>query len=227
MIGQSAGKSLGYLLGVYLGDGHIRADGLFSMSSIDEDFIAAVKTAGRDIGVEIRSVGPNQDKRYPKSKPYYNAYGVGDRSAWLEMLAQTQCKQVIPSWVTDGCAEVKKSFIAGLMDSEGFVAKRNETRWTETNRNYHMGYKSCDVFIPEFIKIMESVGIRIGQVSQEKPRKEGYKVPTRFTIKMQSWVDSGCKFNIARKQSRVDEWASSPAYVNRARNPRLTPETIR
>jgi hypothetical protein len=108
------------------------------------------------------------------------------------------------------------------MDSEGFVA---ENKRRPPMRRHYMGYKSCDKWVPDFIRILESVGVKIGKVSQEKPLKEGYKIPTRFAIKMRSWVDSGCYFNIKRKQDRVNEWASVEPYVNRNNARRLTSET--
>ena len=63
--------------------------------------------------------------------------------------------------------------------------------------------------MPEFVRILQSVGISVGKIGIEKPLKPGYKTPMRFAIKMQSWVDSGARFNIVRKQKRVDEWAAT------------------
>jgi hypothetical protein len=72
-----------------------------------------------------------------------------------------------------------------------------------------MGFKSCDAWVPDFIRILHSVGIATGKVGIERPRRKGYKTPIRFAIKMQSWIDSGARFCIARKQQRVDEWAAT------------------
>jgi hypothetical protein len=91
-----------------------------------------------------------------------------------------------------------------------------------------MGYKSCDVWVPDFIRLLQSVGIQHGKIGVEKPLRQGYKTPTRFAIKMQSWIDSGARFNIARKQKRVDEWAATEPYSQRSRYPRkLAPEITR
>jgi hypothetical protein len=91
------------------------------------------------------------------------------------------------------------------MDSEGFVAGNSN----HTGRRFYMGFKSCDAWVPEFVRILDSVGISVGKIGIERPLKLGYKTPMRFAIKMQSWVDSGARFNIARKQKRVDEWAAT------------------
>ena len=89
------------------------------------------------------------------------------------------------------------AFIVGLMDSEGFVAERKtvaEDCVIVTNRRYFMGFKSCDIWIHGFISLLQKHGLKLGKVRQEKPRKDGYKIPTVFNIKLQSWVDSGLSF---------------------------------
>ena len=220
-IGLSADKSFAYLLGVYLGDGCVtranpRSEKLcFRLNTIDADFAEATKAALENWATRPVSISKHSVKK--STKPNHSLY-CGDDIFSRGLMHLTAAKQKIPMYLWDGDAsrEEKLEFIAGLMDSEGFVAANKNP----TNRRYYMGYKSCDPWVPEFIKILESVGIRIGKVQTEKPLKPGYKAPMRFTIKMQSWVDSGARFNIARKQNRVDEWASAPPYTRRARYPR-------
>lgn len=218
-IGQSAAKSYAYLLGVFLGDGCVSTQGTYSQPTIDKDFADTVERAFRvltDKTVTISySERPRKDR---KCSPEWRIY-CGDKELAKRFVDDTKAKQVIPEYVFGWDNELKKQFVIGLMDSEGFVGANHSDAaragWNNTNRDFYMGYKSCDVWVPEFIKVLESVGIRLGKVSQEKPIKPWHKIPTRFTIKMQSWIDSGCRFNIARKQNRVDEWASQPAYTTR------------
>ncbi|MDD9727237.1 hypothetical protein PVV74_17385 [Roseovarius sp. SK2] len=229
-IGQSAGKSYAYLLGVFLGDGCVTMQPtknsgsvsvypVFRLNTIDEDFALSTKRAlskftDRPISIHKHEVSKS-------SKPNYSLR-CGDPEICENLKSVTHQKKVIPDFVHDWSKGEKLAFIAGIMDSEGFVAANNSN---PTNRRYYMGYKSCDVWVPEFIRVLESVGIKIGKVSHEKPRKAHYKSPTRFSIKMQSWIDSGARFNIARKQNRVDEWAAIGPYERRATNPRrLTSE---
>jgi len=230
-IGQSAGKSYAYLLGVYLGDGcvttqlstnsgkEVKRYLVFRLNTIDEDFAEATKLALLEF--TDRPIGIHKHEVSKSSRPNY-ALRCGDPEICKHLVDVTEDKTKIPSFVSDWSREDKIAFIVGLMDSEGFVAANKNP----TNRKYYMGFKSCDVWVPDFVKIIEGVGLKIGKVSQEKPRKSWYKTPTRFHIKMQSWVDSGARFHISRKQDRVDEWASAGAYTKRAKNPRrLSPET--
>lgn len=225
-IGQSAGKSYEYLLGVYLGDGCITRpykhseEWCFKLNTIDKDFAEAVRTALEceltDMPVSISKHNVKNSKR-----PNYTLY-CRCHNLCVAMKEHCGGGKLWPNDIDVWSRPCKLSFIEGLMDSEGFVAANSNP----TNRRYYMGYKSCDPWVPELVTLMESVGIRTGKLSTEKPRKPGYKTPRRFHIKMQSWVDSGARFNIARKQDRVDAWASSGPYEKRARHPRrLSSET--
>lgn len=230
MIGQSAGKSYAYLLGVYLGDGCVthapdrygNSLPVFRLNTIDADFAAAVKAALADLTDRAVWLGSHP---VPKStKPNY-ALRCGDPEICRRLVDDTKSKTELPDMVFVMPREERLAFIAGLMDSEGFVAANKSN---PTNRRYYMGYKSCDPWVPDFISLLAMAGIRIGKIGVEKPLKPGYKTPMRFAIKMQSWIDAGAYFNIRRKQARVEEWASAGAYERRATyTRRLTSETAR
>jgi len=225
-IGQSAAKSYAYLLGVFLGDGSV-SRGRYAQSTIDKDFADAVVAAFADLS-DCRVCVSYQEK--PKkdrpASPIWNV-SCGDKALAERLVADTKGKTIIPDYVHAWDDELRKQFVIGLMDSEGFVAANGNGRgynWKRTNRAYYMGYKSCDIWVPDLIRIMEGVGLRIGKISQEQPRKPGYKTPTRFHIKMQSWINAGMRFNIARKQDRVDQWAAIGPYERRALHPRGGPQ---
>jgi hypothetical protein len=227
MIGQEAGKSFAYILGVYLGDGCVsvwRSVGKtdrpqFRLNTIDEDFAQATKTALEDLSTYKVTIGSYPVSKSSKPNWYIT---LGDRVLCERLEADTQKKQAIPNYVFGWPRDLKLAFIGGLMDSEGFVAANSN----HTGRRFYIGFKSCDVWVSDFIRLLHMVGIETGKVSVEQPRKEGYKPPTRFAIKMQSWIDSGARFNISRKQKRVDEWAQTVPDPRGLRfRVKLTPET--
>lgn len=223
-IGQSAGKSYAYILGVYLGDGSASSQNgrlVFRLGTIDKDFAYRTKSVLEELTGKNANICQLNEKR-STNKPYVTSLHHNEFCEHLREV--TENKTVIPEFVKEWPKENKIAFIEGLMDSEGFVAENKRNK--PARSRYFMGYKSCDVWVQDFIRILESVGIKIGKVRQEKPRKEGYKIPTVFNIKMQSWVDSGCRFNIKRKQDRVDAWVACEPYTERSRYPRrLTSET--
>lgn len=222
MIGREAGKSYAYIVGVYLGDGCVTRynNGIaFRLNTIDEDFALAVKNALADLTeVPVRIWKETVSK---SSKPNY-ALCCADEQLCAMLTTHCDGKSTLPM-MFDWSDDMKKQLIIGLMDSEGFVAKNTNNH---TDRGFYMGFKSCDVWVPDFIRLLQSVGLKIGKIQTEKPYKPHYKAPTRFSIKMQSWVDSGLRFNIKRKQERIDTWAAAVPYTQRRLFPRkLTSET--
>lgn len=219
-IGQSAGKSFAYLFGVYLGDGCVTKARYhcFRLNTIDHDFALATERALSEVTDYNVTIKKHDVKR---GRPNHALY-CGDPDFGKFLVALTNDKQQLPAFIWTASRDEKLAFIGGLMDSEGFVAANSNP----TNRRYYMGFKSTDIWVPDFIRLLETVGVQVGKVSKEVPLKPGYKEPTRFTIKMKSWIDSGAKFNIARKQSRVDEWSAAGAYERRSKFPRrLSSET--
>lgn len=229
MIGQSAAKSFAYILGVYLGDGCVTKAGWYHQNTIDQDFAEAVKQAFDKIAVRpARITYQEKPKKDCNCSPQW-AVQCSDPVLMRRLVDDTDRKQKIPDYVFGWDRELRQQFVIGLMDSEGFVAAIHRGQgydWQVTNRSFYMGYKSCDPWVPELMRVMESIGLRLGKVGHEEPRKPGYKAPMRFAIKMQSWIDSGCRFNIARKQDRVDEWGSIGPYERRALHPRGGPQRL-
>jgi hypothetical protein len=217
-IGQSAGKDFAYILGVYLGDGcisHTKRQQVsgekrypyFQLSVVDLDFADATATALKaitDYAVTRQTVPV---KKSPKN-PQTFVVICGDPKLCEQLKADTDNKQVIPAYVEGWSQADRLAFIAGLMDSEGFVAQ-NKRVPPHSGRGFMMGFKSTDPWVPQFVRILEQTGIRVGKVAQEAPRKPGYRTPTRFAIKMASWVDVGGYFNIRRKQERVETWQNA------------------
>jgi hypothetical protein len=223
---QSAAKSYAYLLGVFLGDGCVSDQNTYVQSTIDKDFADAVAKAFAYVTTRpVRIAYKEKPKKNSNCSPAWTIT-ITDHELSRRFVADTSGKRVIPDYVFGWDIELRKQFIIGLMDSEGYVATNADKGWSRTNRSFHMGYKSCDLWVPELVLLMRSVGLRLNKVAQCPPRKPGYKTPTRFTIKMQSWIDAGMRFNIARKQSRVDEWGSIGPYERRSLYPRGGPKRL-
>lgn len=226
---QSAGKSYAYILGVYLGDGCVTKYCVskpltFKVNTIDTDFADKISKELSSLCNTIIHRSQQTDKRWSKNSVLYQV-GCPDQELCLKLRKDTNSKSVIPKYVSGWGNELIKEFVVGLMDSEGYVKGRKtiniENGSTQlTNRMFNMGFKSCDTWFFDFMKIVNLLGLKTGKVTVDKPYKDGYKTPQCFSIKMQSWVDSGMRFNIDRKNRRVDEWNSSPAYAHRITYPK-------
>lgn len=205
-IGQSAGKSWAYLVGTYLGDGCVthqwtrdrKKRTCFRLNTIDKDFAEAAIDALRDhtkmaVCYSVHSVSKS-------SKPNHSVW-CGDVALCDRLVIETEAKEKLPDWIWNADHDKKLEFIAGLMDSEGFASLNSKGQ-------LYIGFKSCDVWFYDFVRLLNSVGINVGRIGIEKPLKPGYKTPQRFTVRRQSWFDSGAYFKIHRKQGRIEKWAS-------------------
>lgn len=202
-IGKSAGKSWEYLVGVYLGDGCVTksSDGYpcFRLNTIDEDFAEATRSALRDH--TDRPVSIHTHAVSKSSKPNWSLR-CGDPIICKKLQEETGLKTHLPEWIWSADQGGRLAFIAGLMDSEGYVPVNGAG-------TTYMGFKSTDVWFMDFVRVLNMSGIQIGKIGVERPRFEGYRTPRRFTIKMKSWVDAGAYFNIQRKQQRVEKWVQA------------------
>jgi hypothetical protein len=212
-IGQSAGKTWAYLLGVYLGDGCVynhQGYLAFVLTVIDLDFVEATREAIRTLSGAPMQYSTYQDPRFPKARLSHRLR-CGDVKLCAALREETKDKKEIPGWLFSASKDERLAFIGGLMDSEGYVSAK------DGRQGFTMGFKSTDPWFGDFVKLMHSVGILTGKVGIEEPRKPGYRVPRRVSIKVQSWIDAGAYFRCGRKQARVDAWAAMP-YKRPPRN---------
>lgn len=209
-----SGCSWAYIVGVYLGDGCVyeqwnekngRGYPCFVLGAKDRDFIDATKAALESLSRYKVSAHTYQDRRFVGAAPTIRLR-CGDPALCEELQSQTDRKKRIPDWLFVAPLDERRAFIAGLMDSEGYVCVK------DSRRGATLGFKSTDVWFEEFLTILRSAGISHGRVGVEKPRKAGYRTPRRVSLKLASWVAAGAYFNIARKQERVDRWAAMPRY---------------
>jgi intein/homing endonuclease len=171
------------------------------LNTIDLDFAEATREAlgaftERPISLHTHAVSKS-------SKPNHSLR-CGDPFICEALKAETDSKAKLPDWIFTTDRDVKLAFIAGVMDSEGYVCVR------EGRGQAHMGLKSTDDWFPDFIRLMQSTGLVTGKMGVEKPRKPGYRTPRRVMIKLYSWIEAGAYFRIRRKQERVEKWAAMP-----------------
>ena len=222
------------MLGVFLGDGCVTpketkrllngkpSNPVFRLNTIDEDFANAVASALRKISDKKPWIGKHAVKG--SKNPNYSLR-CPDFALCSMLLTDTQYKKCIPQYVVEWPRELQVQFVIGLMDSEGYVA---EHKGSHTNRRFQMGFKSCDVWVRDLHTLMERIGIKASSVKDLEPYRSHYKKSTRINIKMQSWIDSGARFNIKRKQDKIDMFAAHGAYEQRRFRPRKpASETVR
>lgn len=195
-----------YLVGVFLGDGCVTTNNgrpVFRLNTIDRDFATATKAALSSLTGYAVTICTHSVKK--SAKPNHSL-SCGDAGICAALNEATANKTKLPDWIFAASDSDKLAFIAGLMDSEGYVCLKHNRQGAT------LGFKSTDVWFDDFLALVRSVGIEHGKVGVEAPRQPHYRTPRRISIKLRSWVEAGAYFNIARKQERVERWAKMPRY---------------
>lgn len=201
---QSAGKSFAYILGTYLSDAcitHERNSLVLRLEVMDKDFADHFEQS-------LVEYGATHVKTYKIENPRYKqgfSFFVISRDQVLidRLLSDTHKKTLVPSYVKHWSKQDKLEFISAVMDGEGYVGKRSKPLANGKN-TYGIGIKMEHALLTQIKPIMQSVGIKTGKFIMTK-NIVNIQTST-LNIRMASWISSGAKFYIERKQNRVNEY---------------------
>lgn len=191
-------KELAYLLGVYLTDGSITEKN-FNLQVIDRDFaertLTCLKTIRPDSTSFLRE--RNDNTSWNRQKRYVIKVGLGEWADWFR--SQTNGKHHIPICMDTAQEGIKKWFIAGVLDGDGFITK---TKRPESQQyQYRIGIGGvADGWIYEFRELLSLMRVRCNKI--EKFKTKNGRWFCRFTVKPKSFFDAGLFFTIERKRLR-------------------------
>jgi len=212
-------KELAYIIGVYLGDGHTyiyhRKDRKsthywFRLNCIDYDFIEetkrCLKTILPDRKIPIYKVKPSN--KFRSENQQYQLV-CRDKNLVEFLIGITFNKKKIPEFLLDADVDIRKSFFAGLLDSEGWVQKsqRSDSLY---GGQIQIGICNTELWIDDLVRMMQRVGVKIGKRQIQLPREnkiiQGKLPKIRYFLKTDSFIKSGLYFTIKRKQSRLRDY---------------------
>jgi len=220
---ENLSKELAYLFGVYLTDGSISnySDKYaeysnFSLKAIDRDFVEftleCIKKFNPLCNANVYISQPRDrhwpDGRISKCQKQY-CLGVGFTKFKDFFESQTGKKHHIPLLIWDASLIIRKWFIAGIMDGDGWISKTERKNYKSYwngkygRYQYRIGVgKAKYGWIHEFKTLLEKIGVKTlkTEIRLDKHRK----IPmARFGININSFVNNGLFFTIKRKQDRV------------------------
>jgi len=216
---KNLSKDLAYLFGVYLTDGSISKyeSYSFSLKAIDKDFVQHTLDSFKRIHPESKAkifMQKNRtrywdDGRISKTQDQY-CIGLGFAKFGDFFKNQTNSKHHIPYLIWDAPLTIKKWFIAGVMDGNGWISKTKRKGWKDkgwvgkyNGYQYRIGIgKTEESWIHEFKDLLDKMGVKTLKKEIYK-RSSRNKIIVRFGIKIDSFVSNGLFFTIKRKQDRV------------------------
>jgi len=210
---ENPSKELAYLFGVYLTDASITSrikptkNCTFQLQVIDKDFASFTLQC-------LKKILPNCNgnvNKYDQEGSGFNSgnqitkycVGVGFTKYKDYFESQTSKKHHIPYFIWDADLSIKKWFIAGIMDGDGYISLVYKNR---INPRVTIGIgKGTDGWIWEFKKFLEKLKIRINKPEIMPPdyTKNGSVTMVRFKINARDFINNGLFFTIERKQKKL------------------------
>ena len=234
---ESLNKELAYLLGVYLSDGSITVRKypfkgcIFQLQVIDRDFaertLEYLKKILPECKATVRTYHYKRTgfKTNNKTKITTHCVGVGF-TKWKDFFwEQTGMKHHIPSLIWNAPLPIKKWFIAGVMDGDGWVAIATKGR---TNPRFNIGIgKTEDSWIWEFKQFLEKLGVKTNKPEIIPAGYRHHTVPfVRMKLNVRSFISKGLFFTIERKQKKLKYAIQMLRDVILEKNVKKRPETI-
>lgn len=208
---QSLNKEIAYLLGVYLTDASITTrtkptpNCTFQLQVIDKDFAERTLSCLKKI---TPTCNGNVNRFVFKPSGFNNkecikyCVGVGFTKWKKFFFEQTGCKHHIPSLIWDSPLQIKKWFIAGVMDGDGYISIAGKGR---VNNRISIGLgKVENSWIWEFKQFMEKLNVKVNKPEIIPAGYRNHKVPfVRMKFNVRSFISRGLFFTIERKQRKL------------------------
>lgn len=197
-------KQLAYIIGVFLGDGTICSNGrTFNLQAIDKDFVENTANALKELSDNsVRMVEMN--RLITANNKVYAVY-LNDVKFCKMLLRVTSDRKNLPidfyKWNKDWQWEL----IAGLLDSEGYVAMSKFHIYNGRKVfDMRIGIGATDTWLYELHRFFRLKGINVGKITREK-LKSG-KIFAKFGFNKKSFIENGLYFKIFRKQQRIKNY---------------------
>jgi hypothetical protein len=130
----------------------------------------------------------------------------------------TKGKTEIPEKILKANKEVKRAFIAGAMDGDGWIS-RSKDRRKKTHigqkqerqlgikggygYQFMMGFSGHGEYFEQTLEMMKELGVVL---RSRQLKDNGKSVTDVVNINIKSFIDSGCYFKCLRKQLRLSEY---------------------
>lgn len=201
-------QNVAYLYGVYLGDGFCnktQRQYTFNIISEDKDVIKRTQIIVNQLlnkNYLITKIKPNNKELY--------RYRAWNKELFNSLITCTNNKSKIPEIIINSSREIKKEFISGLMDTDGYVSvginKLGQQRFS-------LGFVNSAKWLDNFIFLLKSMGVKIGKKTlKKKYRSKNEKDCYQININLRSFVENGLYFRCQRKQDILQKYKEEVKY---------------
>lgn len=202
-------KTEAYLLGAHLGDGHASrvpfdcpsSKGVawnFVLVSIDQDVVERFAQCIRD-RFNLSPVVSRQRDSY-----YHVRCNRKEIVTWAVEL--TRDRKHLPESIWTAAADIKKEFVSGLMDTDGWITENTKRSPTA----YQMGIASTSPWVFELRRLLQKSEVICRPLRRQwqNPKHSEWAPCHRMYINLRSFCESGHYFQCIRKQDRLQRYQS-------------------
>lgn len=203
-------KDFAYLIGAYLGDGHIQysrtgssTSHQFSITSEDRDFCKRCSKITKEINDKPGCITKVQNyyKLVVCSKPLCNMIleHTCSKSDYYEA-DHISKKSHLPELST---FDIQQEFLIGLMDADGWIRETINGKYMK----YEVGFKNTACWSPNIYEMMEKLGIKCSKLNYQKNGKY-CKNTYSWTINPRDYAKA-LGFHIERKNILLKKYIES------------------
>lgn len=199
-------KNKAYLFGAQVGDGCcFTKQHSFTIVSGDRDVIERVKVIVNQIlqkNYPLAYIRPNNVKLY-----HFRTY---NKKLFKMLMSETENKKCLPKFVVDSDKRIIAEFIAGLMDTDGYISAGTNKFGQQ---RFSLGFVNSGEWIDEFIALLQKLGIKVGKKTlKKKYRGVSEKDCYQININLRSFVENNLYFCCGRKQNILEKYKSRVRY---------------
>ncbi len=207
-------SDLAYLCGVYLGDGHVdyrkTKNGTsyqFWVVGEDEDLCELASSICKhnfNCNSNISKVGNYFRLRICSKEICTYLLNLFCSNKDYFLASNIEKKSTLPVF----SSEDTKSFIQGLMDSDGWISKRKNGKYTK----FEVGFKNTSLLSPQLYDLMLGYGLKCNKINYKESQsiQRNHKLSTHkaywtWTINTEDYINRA-NFRIGRKSQLCQEY---------------------
>lgn len=202
-----------YTIGAILGDGYFH----FSPKShqyrlgIDTMDLEVVQMVAQEINGKLFTDYKIHSYQKKNRNSEYYRFRTSNPDIFYFFYLLTEARTSIPQHLFNADNNVKRRFIAGMFDTDGYAAVNKQPKGD--SMHYQVGFSNTNgQIIRGVAKILQMLGVKVGAISVNDNSKSTFynertsKLIWRIQPNVRSFIESGCYFNVRRKREILEQY---------------------
>lgn len=200
-------EKLAYSIGAFLGDGSARFVPGYGNGSW---YVTEVSTMDPEVPNRVADeinafFGTNYKpfKRILKTGQPFYIFRANRAHVHHLFVNLTDYRTRVPKEIFSSSTDVVRDFLAGILDTDGSVAK---TRYQKYNGyRYQLKFSNTSKAMVEGVaSLLQRLGVKVGRI--QETQRGGYRTIYSIQPNIKTFFEAGCYLNVGRKLQRLNEY---------------------